>query len=422
MTFENSHTFAKNMDAADVFASYRSKFHIPQVNGKDCLYFTGNSLGLQPIKAKEMIEQELKDWKEWGVEGHFHAMRPWFSYHHLFKPALSRLVGAKEHEVVAMNNLSVNLHLLFVSFYRPSGKRTKIVMEAGAFPSDMYMVESHLQSRGLSYDDHVIEVVPRKGEYHLRTEDIISTIQSHGEEVAVVFFSGIQYYTGQYFDIKSITAAAHEVGAYAGFDLAHAIGNKPMELHQHGVDFAAWCSYKYLNSGPGSVSGIFIHEKHGLNPETPRFAGWWGYDEKKRFKMEKGFIPEPGVDGWQLSNAPVFSMAPHLASLEIFDEAGIYNLSEKSNMLTSYLEFCITSALNQHKTLKMDIITPPLPHRGAQLSLLVSDSGKKLFDYLSLHGVIADWREPNVIRVAPTPLYNTFEDVFRFGQLIAEFT
>jgi kynureninase len=421
MNFTYSLDYAQGLDMADELASFRSEFYIPQVAGKDAIYYTGNSLGLQPVRTASFLQQELEDWKNWGVEGHFHGKRPWFKYHHFFTESLSKLVGAKHTEVVAMNNLSVNLHLLLVSFFRPEGKRRKILMEGGAFPSDSYVVESQLRFHGLDPQVDCIELLPREGEFSLRKEDVLEAIALHGEELALVFFSGVQYYTGQFFDIEAITTAAHQVGAIAGFDLAHTAGNRPLQLHQWGVDFAAWCGYKYLNAGPGGVSGVFIHEKHGLNPDTPRFAGWWGHKESVRFKMEKGFIPEPGAAGWQLSNAPVMSMAPLLASLQLFDEAGMYALATKSDLLTSYLEFCILQASQNNPHLTLTILTPPLPERGAQLSLLAGENGRKLFAFLTENGVIADWREPEVIRVAPVPLYNTFEEAYRFAEILAAF-
>jgi len=421
MNFDYSAEFASSLDAKDKLAHFRERFFIPKHNGKDTIYYTGNSLGLQPKSVQSFLLQELDDWKELGVEGHFQGKRPWFKYHEFFTQSLAKLVGAKDLEVVAMNNLSVNLHLLLVSFFRPQGKRCKILMEAGAFPSDMYIIESQIKHHGLDYATDVIELSPRQGETYLRTDDILESIAKNADELALVFFSGVQYYTGQLFDIEKITTAAHKAGAIAGFDLAHAAGNRPLELHNWGVDFAAWCSYKYLNSGPGGVSGIFVHEKHGLNPETPRFAGWWGHKQDVRFKMEKGYIPEPGAAGWQLSNAPVFSMAPHLASLQIFDEAGIYNLAEKSDLLTSFLEYCILQACQVNTDLQITILTPPMPHRGAQISLLGGENGKKLFEHLTQKGVIADWREPEVIRIAPVPLYNTFKEAYEFAKILESF-
>ncbi|MEX0813208.1 MAG: kynureninase [Chitinophagales bacterium] len=392
--------------------SMRDQFHIPRENGKKLVYFCGNSLGLQPKSTKYLIRQELEDWKNLGVEGHFNAQNPWFKYHHFFKGA-AKLVGAKEKEVVLMNSLSVNLHLMLVSFYRPKGNRYKIMMEAGAFPSDQYAVESQVKFHGYDYDDAVIEVQPRKGEHCLRPEDILDEIHKHKEELALVLFSGVQYYTGQFFDLKSITKAAHEAGALAGFDLAHAAGNVPLQLHDWQVDFAVWCTYKYLNSGPGAVGGVFVHEKHGKNKELPRFAGWWGNAESERFKMKKGFVPQEGAAGWQLSNAQVFNMIAHKASLELFNEAGMEKLRVKSLQLTGLLEQLIQDNPG------LEIITPKDPgQRGCQLSILTGKNGKKIFEEMRKQGIIADWREPNVIRVAPVPMYNTEEEVRQFAKII----
>jgi len=418
MRFDNSLTFAQQLDQEDPLKGYRDQFHIPVINGKEALYFTGNSLGLQPKSTKKYIEEELDGWATLGVEGHFHAnKRPWFHYHKFSKEALAQIVGAKPEEVVSMNNLTSNLHLLMVSFYRPTANRYKIMIEKGAFPSDQYAVESQIKYHGLDYEDALIEVSPRAGEHTLRTEDIVERIAENKDTLALVMFSGVQYYTGQYFDIQSITKAAHDAGAFAGFDLAHAAGNVNLHLHDHQVDFAAWCSYKYLNSGPGGVSGIFVHEKHGHDKSIPRFAGWWGHNEQERFKMEKGFDPMPGADGWQLSNVNVLSSAAHLASLKIFEEVGMSALLEKSAKLTGFLAF-LMEELNKEKE-RVEVITPTNPEeRGCQLSLFVKNNGKVAFDKLTEAGVVADWREPNVIRIAPVPLYNTYEDVFHFYTIL----
>ncbi|HNP17974.1 MAG TPA: kynureninase [Fulvivirga sp.] len=412
MIFENSLQFAKNQDQNDPLYKYRDQFHIPQHEGKDCIYFTGNSLGLQPKSTRKYIEEELTDWENLGVEGHFHAEhRPWFHYHKFLKEALAGIVGAKPEEVVSMNNLTSNLHLMMVSFYQPTKTRFKILMEAGAFPSDQYAVESQLRFHGFDPATSVIEIAPRNGEHNIRTEDIITKIEQEGDSIALILFGGVQYYTGQYFDLKSITKAGHNAGARVGFDLAHAVGNVPLNLHDSGADFAVWCSYKYLNSGPGGVSGIFVHERHANNPELPRFAGWWGHSEEERFKMQKGFIPMAGADGWQLSNVNVLSSAAHLAALEIFKEVGMNPLRAKSELLTGYLEFLLNSMDNK----LVQIITPTNPKdRGCQLAIVVREKGREIFDALTQKGVVADWREPEVIRVAPVPLYNTFEDVFNF--------
>ncbi|MEQ8242709.1 kynureninase [Fulvivirga sp.] len=416
MTFENSLQFAQSLDEKDTLKTYRNQFHIPKINGKDCIYFTGNSLGLQPKSTRQFVEEELLDWEELGVEGHFHAKkRPWFHYHKFSKEALASIVGAKPSEVVSMNSLTTNLHLMMVSFYRPSENKFKIIMEAGAFPSDQYAVESQVRFHGFDPTEAIIEVKPREGEATLRTEDIVTAIDKNAESIALVLFSGVQYYTGQFFDLKSITKAGHKAGAKVGFDLAHAVGNVPVNLDNSGADFAAWCSYKYLNSGPGGVSGIYVNERHANNPDLPRFAGWWGHNEEERFKMEKGFIPMEGADGWQQSNVNVLSSAAHMASLQVFKEAGIDKLRVKSLQLTGFLEYLIKSDLQD----SVQILTPEnTEERGCQLSLVVKKDGKKAFDTLTKEGVIADWREPEVIRVAPVPLYNTFEDVYNFYSIM----
>ena len=422
MIFENSFAFAKEKDNEDVLKSFRDRFYFPIVNGKQAIYFTGNSLGLQPKTTQDYVLKELEDWATFGVEGHFHARNPWMPYHEMFAAPLSKIVGAKPNEVVAMNQLTVNLHLLMVSFYRPTAKRFKILCEAKAFPSDQYALESQVKFHGFRYEEAVVEVEPRAGEYNIRHEDIISKINELGEELALVMIGGVNYFTGQVFDMKSITVAAHQVGAYAGFDLAHAAGNIQLALHEWQVDFACWCSYKYMNSGPGGVSGVYIHEKHASDPNLPRFAGWWGHDKNTRFKMEKGFKPMDTAEAWQLSNAPVLSMAAHKASLDIFDEAGMERLCQKSEVLTSYLEFLIED-INATKLFndahKLEIITPRnKAQRGCQLSIVAHGRGRELFNKLSENGIIADWREPNVIRVAPVPLYNSFEDCFRFAEIL----
>ncbi len=416
MTFENSLAFAQRLDGKDSLKKFRSKFFIPKVNGKDAVYFTGNSLGLQPKSVSKFIKEELNDWATLGVEGHVHGRRPWLYYHKFTKKALAEILGAKPGEVVAMNQLTVNLHLMMVSFYRPTKKRFKILTEAGAFSSDQYAFESQLKFHGIKPSKGLVELKPRNGEHTLRTEDILNAIQEHGKELALVIFGGVQYYTGQFFDIKKITEAAHKVGAVAGFDLAHAAGNVPLSLHKHRVDFAVWCSYKYLNSGPGGISGVFIHERHSTDFTLPRFAGWWGHNEAERFQMKKGFKPQEGADGWQLSNVPIFQSATHLASLEIFHEAGIKNLRAKSILLTGYLEFLLHEIDSSEK--KFKIITPKNPgERGSQLSILMKQNGRKVFDRITKGGVMADWREPDVIRIAPVPLYNSFEDVFSFSKI-----
>ena len=415
--FEPSFDFAQKLDQEDPLRSFREKFVFPQHHGEPVLYFCGNSLGLQPLAVREAVNAELDHWGEHAVEGHFRGEKPWMYYHKFLTEATARLVGALPHEVVVMNTLSVNLHLLMVSFYRPSGKRYKIIMEAGAFPSDQYAVESQVRFHGFEPADAIVEVAPREGEETLRTADILETISRHGNETALVLFSGVQYYTGQFFDLKAITEAAHRAGAYAGFDLAHTAGNLPLELHEWGPDFAVWCSYKYLNSGPGGPSGVFVHERHANSPELPRFAGWWGHDEDSRFRMEKGFRPMHGAAGWQLSNAQILSFAAHLASLNLFDEAGMNRLRVKSLLLTAYLEYTLTSA--RDRGLDFRIITPNESNsRGCQLSLLTGPEGRALFDRLTGQGVVTDWREPNVIRFAPVPFYNSFTDIWKLGKLL----
>ncbi|MFN5415705.1 MAG: kynureninase [Flavobacteriia bacterium] len=418
MNFENSLTFAQNLDAQDSLKDYRNSFFLPTFLNKDVRYFTGNSLGLQAKSTASYIQQELDDWAKFGVEGHFDAQRPWFSYHENLTEKLAKIVGAKAKEVVVTHSLTTNLHLLMVSFYQPTGKRTKILCEGKAFPSDQYALESQVKFHKLDLKENLIEIFPREGEHTINEEDILSKISELGDELALVMIGGVNYYTGQLFDIQKITKAAHEVGAIAGWDLAHAAGNVILKLHDWEVDFAAWCSYKYLNSSPGGVSGMFVHEKHAKKPELPRFAGWWGHDKATRFLMEPGFQPMEGAEGWQLSNAPVIGMAVHLASLDIFDAVGMENLRAKSDSLTAYLEFILDEVSEKNKAnCTLEIITPRnQKQRGAQISLLIHGGGKPVFDLLTEKGVIADWREPNVIRLAPVPLYNSFEDVYFLGK------
>lgn len=415
-SFEATLEYAQSQDEIDILYPFRERFLFPQHNGRDVYYFCGNSLGLQPKSVSYLMNQELEDWARHGVEGHFRARNPWFSYHHIFSERLAKIVGAQKEEVVATNTLTVNLHLLMISFYRPAGKRYKILMEAGAFPSDMYAMETQVRMYGYEPEDAIIEIVPREGEHTINESDIVNAIQEAGDTLATVMIGGVNYYTGQYFDLEKITAAAHKVGAYVGFDLAHAVGNIPLKLHAWNVDFACWCSYKYLNSGPGGIGGIYVHEHHSRNPKIFRLGGWWGNEEKTRFKMEKGFVPQKNAGSWQHSNAPVFNMVAHNASLDIFDKAGMSALREKSEKLTAYLEFLLKQLTN----LSFQIITPSEPaKRGCQLSMLFDEKGREVFDILTENGVVADWREPNVIRVAPVPLYNTFEDVYRLYEIMA---
>jgi kynureninase len=420
MFYQNSLGLARGLDANDRLKKFRHQFHIPQFSGKDCIYFTGNSLGLQPKRTAEYIQQELDDWARLGVEAHFSAKNPWLYYHELFPERLSKIVGALPSEVVAMNQLTVNLHLLMVSFYRPASRRFKIICEARAFPSDQYAFESQVRFHGFDPEKAIVEVAPREGEHVIHTEDILATIKKHAKSTALVLFGGVNYYNGQVFDMKAITEAAHTAGALCGFDLAHAAGNVELKLHEWGVDFGCWCSYKYLNSGPGGVGGIYIHEKHFANEELPRFAGWWGYTKETRFRMEKGFQPIPTAEGWQLSNAPVLSMAAHKASLDLFEEAGMDLLHEKRRQLSAFLHFILDDINFTSPEKLIQVITPENEQeRGCQVSLLMLKKGKEIFKELSSHGIIADWREPNVIRVAPVPMYNTFEDVWKFGNSIS---
>lgn len=423
MKFENNLSFAKALDREDGLKPFRDKFYIPIVNGKDSIYFTGNSLGLQPKTTQEYVLDELEDWANYGVEGHFHARNPWVSYHEMFPELLMEIIGARPEEIVVMNQLTVNLHVLMTSFYRPTKERYKIICEAKAFPSDQYAFASQAILHGLDPQKTIIEVSPRSGEHIIHTQDILDSIQLHGKETALVLFSGVNYYNGQVFNMEAITKAAHEAGAYCGFDLAHAAGNVQLKMHDWEADFACWCSYKYLNSGPGGVSGAFIHQRHITDKKIPRLAGWWGQDKATRFKMEKEFNPIPTAEGWQLSNAPVLSMAAHKASLDIFKDAGMQILVNKGKQLAGYLKFILTDINNRMPEKIIEVITPQAEDEsGCQVSMLMLKDGKQIFEALKKEGVIADWREPNVIRVAPVPLYNSFEDVYRFGEIISAVT
>jgi len=419
MNYENTLAYAVAQDKQDPLATYREKFHHPVIDGKQVLYFTGNSLGLMPKSARDYVNKELDEWSQWGVEGHFLAKNPWVSYHEMLTPASARLVGAKESEVVCMGSLTNNLHLLFVSFYKPTPKRYKIISEAKMFPSDRYLLETQVRHHNLEPDDAIIEVSPRKGEHLIREEDIIATIEEHSDELALVFFGGMNYFTGQLFDMEKLTQVAHKHGAIAGFDLAHAAGNVPLEMHNWGVDFAAWCTYKYINSSAGNVAGLFVHERHGNDTAINRFGGWWGHNKERRFLMENTFDPMKGAEGWQLSNAPVMGMAILKASLDIFDDTGIHNLRKKSVKLTGYLEYIFNQVVDKFPHVKLEIITPSEPsRRGAQLSIKLVGTDKRFFDQLTQAGVITDFRSPDVIRLAPAPLYNSFEDVYQFGQTL----
>ena len=413
-TFEPTKDFALAMDQRDPLANLRDRFFLPKTDrGEDCVYLCGHSLGLQPKTAPAYVQQELRDWAELAVEGHFRAKNPWLSYHRTLTQQTASLVGAEPAEIVAMNSLTVNLHLMMVSFYRPARERHRILIEHGAFPSDRYAVQSQIRFHGFDPRSSVLELAPREGEFTIRDEDIHSLIDREGDSIALILLGGVNYATGQAFDMEAITRAGHRKGCIVGFDLAHAAGNLPLHLHDWGPDFAAWCSYKYLNGGPGCVGGCFIHARHAHAWQLPRFAGWWGHDESSRFAMPADFRPSPGAEGWQLSNPPILALAPLRASMEIFAEAGIDRLRAKSVSLTGYMEFL----LRRNSSAAFSIITPSEPQRrGAQLSLRIHHAGRGLCDRLASQGVIGDWREPDTFRVAPVPLYNSYLDVYRFVQ------
>lgn len=415
MDFENTLAFAEGLDQADPLKRYRDEFYFPKVGGRQVIYFTGNSLGLQPRRSQRYVDEIMRDWKELAVEGHFLAGKPWWDYHERLAPPLARVVGAKPREITVMNTLTVNLHLLMVSFYRPEGSRFKILCEEKAFPSDQYMLRSQVRLHGLDPSEAIVELKKREGEHFWRTEDILATIHDLGDALALVLIGGVNYYNGQVFDMKAITMAGKGAGAMVGWDLAHAAGNVALELHDWGVDFAAWCSYKYMNSGPGNASGVFIHEKHLEEEGIPRFEGWWGTKKETRFLMKPDFDPIPSADAWQLSNPPVLALAPYLASLELFEEVGMDALIKKSRKLTAYLEF-ILKAIDEEVESNFEIITPEA--RGCQLSVFLHGEGRPLFEFLMARGVITDWREPNVIRLAPAPFYCGYRDMYRFGQLL----
>ncbi|AXT58322.1 kynureninase [Aquimarina sp. AD1] len=418
MQFENSKEFAQKLDQQDPLSSYRDQFLFPKVNGKEVIYFTGNSLGLQPKNTKKYVDEVMKDWAELAVEGHFYADMPWWDYHERLAKPLSRIVGANPSEITVMNTLTVNLHLLMVSFYRPQEKRYKIICEEKAFPSDQYMLHSQVRFHGYDPKDAIVEIKKRPGEHNFRIEDILSTIKSVGEECALILIGGVNYYTGQVFDMKTITKAGHDIGAFVGWDLAHGAGNIELKLHDWDVDFASWCSYKYMNSGPGNASGCFVHERFHDRKDIPRFEGWWGTKKESRFLMEPEFEPMPNADAWQLSNAPILSLAPYLASLELFEKVGMEALIEKRNLIVAYLEFVLKS-IDLEVESTFEIITPSSQEeRGTQLSVFLHGEGRKLFDYLMKNGVITDWREPNVIRLAPAPFYCSYEDMYEFGQIL----
>lgn len=421
MNYQNNLEFAKQQDQLDPLKDFRKQFLIPQHKGEDVVYLCGNSLGLQPASAQQYINDQLNNWKNLAVEGWFQGNDPWLDYHKSLSGSIARIVGAQENEVAVMNSLTVNLHLLMVSFYKPDGNRYKIIMEGGAFPSDQYAMESQVKYHGFDPKDAIIEIFPREGELTLRTEDIINLIDQNKNKLALVLFGGINYYTGQFFDLKAITDAAHQAGAYAGFDLAHAAGNVPLQLHDWGADFACWCSYKYMNSGPGGISGIFVHERHFTGKQLNRFAGWWGYRQDKRFLMAPGFDPAVGANGWQVSTSPILLLALFKASMAIFDSVGdIDTLREKSLLLTGYMEFLINEINSIQGEELFKVITPTDPAaRGCQLSVVCKRNAKVIFNFLAENGVIGDWREPDVIRLSPVPLYNAFEDVYKTAQLLA---
>jgi kynureninase len=421
MQFENSLSWAQKLDAADTLKGFREKFIIPVLHGKEQIYFLGNSLGLQPKNTREELGKVLDQWGMYGVEGFFIGNDPWLHYHDKLVKPLSKITGAFPQEVTVMNQLTVNLHLLMVSFYRPRGKRNKILCEAKAFPSDQYAFETHVQQHGLDPDEVIIEVKPRFGEHLIRAEDILAAIHRHKDELALVLFSGLNYYSGQVFDMQAITQAAHEAGAQVGFDLAHAAGNISLQLHDWDVDFACWCNYKYLNSGPGAIGGVYIHERFHRDKNLPRFGGWWGYEKTTRFKMEKGFKPIAGAEGWQLSTPSLLLYASHKASLDIFEEAGWENILAKGQKLNEYLWFLLHELQESTGDEIMEMITPVRQQeRGCQVSLLMLKNGKKIFEQLTNAGIITDWREPDLVRLAPVPLYNTFEEIWIFADTLRQ--
>lgn len=421
MNFQAGRAFAEELDRRDALAPYRNQFYIPvREDGQETLYFCGNSLGLQPKSARLFVQEILDAWARLGVRGHFEGARPWLPYHEFLTEKLARLVGAHPLEVVAMNSLTVNLHLLLVSFYRPTAKRHKLLIEAHSFPSDRYAVESQIKFHGFDPEEALIEAKPREGESILREEDILALIEREGEQIALILWPGVQFYTGQVFDCRAIAETGHRKGCRAGFDLAHAVGNTPLNLHDWNADFAVWCSYKYLNAGPGAVAGCFIHERHAERFDLPRLAGWWGHDKKSRFQMPDRFSPLLGAEGWQLSNPPILSMAPLLASLELFDRAGMEALRAKSEKLTGYLE----NLLKERCREKIAILTPSEPAaRGCQLSIRLKGEnaqGKRIQERLNARGIVCDWREPDAIRLAPVPFYNRYTEVFELVEILQD--
>lgn len=419
MRYENTLAFARALDEADPLRKYRNQFRLPKQDGKDIIYLCGNSLGMQPKTVKSQMEIELDKWADYGVEAHFKTENPWIQYQIQLKEDMGLLVGASAFEIAIMNSLSVNIHLLMVSFYQPTKQRFKIICEKGSFPSDLYVLASQARFRGLKLTDILIELEPRSGEQTLRNDDIIETISLHSQELALIWMGGVNYYTGQVFDMDKITAAGHKAGAVVGYDLAHAAGNVLLKLHEWNVDFACWCTYKYLNSGPGGIGAVFIHERHGNRQDLQRFTGWWGNNISSRFLMQNEFEPAAGADGWALSTAPVLLMAPLKTSLEIFRKAGMHSLIEKRILLTGFLHFIVMEIAEkfiQHFNIK--ILTPAGNERGAQLSIIVKQQGKEIYAALQNEGVVGDWREPEVIRLAPAPLYNSFEEIFHVGEIL----
>ena len=417
MQFKNTLAFAQELDAQDPLQEYRSQFHFPQINNKAAIYFTGNSLGLQPKITQSYVDDIMDTWSTMAVEGHFYSKRPWWDYHEQLTAPLAKVVGALPQEVSVMNTLTVNLHFLMVSFYRPTATRFKIICEEKAFPSDQYMLNSQVQFHGLKPEETIIEVKKREGEHFWRTEDVLAAIEEAGDTLALVLIGGVNYYNGQVFDMETITKAAKAQGAMIGWDLAHAAGNIELKLHDWGVDFAAWCSYKYMNSGPGNASGLYVHEQYLNRTDFPRFEGWWGNKKESRFMMEPTFDPAPNADAWQVSNPPVLSLAPYLASLQMFEEVGMDALITKRDNIVAYLEF-VLKEIDKEVESTFEIITPE--DRGCQISVFLHGEGKELFHYLMKNGVITDWREPNVIRLAPAPFYCSYEDMYRFGQILKQ--
>jgi kynureninase len=415
MEFKNTLEFAQSLDAKDDLRKYRDEFIFPKIKGKEVIYFTGNSLGLQPKRTKGFVDEVMKDWAELAVEGHFYAEKPWWDYHERLAEPLAKVVGALTEEVSVMNTLTVNLHLLMVSFYRPTATRFKILCEEKAFPSDQYMFQSQVRFHGMDPDETIVEVKKREGEHHWRTEDILQKIEELGDELALVLIGGVNYYNGQVMDMEAITKAGKAAGAMVGWDLAHAVGNVELKLHDWNADFASWCSYKYMNSGPGNASGIYVNKKYLNKKDIPRFEGWWGTRKDTRFLMKPEFEPMENADAWQISNAPILSVAPYLASLTLFEEVGMQALIEKRNKIVAYLEF-VLQEIDKEVAASFEIITPK--DRGCQLSVFLHGQGRSLFNYLMENGVITDWREPNVIRLAPAPFYSSYADMYHFGQIL----